>query len=174
VGQRQSLKGFTIVELLIVIVVIAILAAITVVAYTGISNRAYEASVQSDLRQDFVQMRLWKAEHNGTYPGNTTQLAEVGIKVSSNAYYKSNKANFYYCVNSGRTLYAFVAQAKTGKAFVYISNEGIKEYNADIGWSPTTAAWPATCEAVGDGSFNDANNITGMSYGNWASWVTAN
>ena len=33
-------RGFTIVELLIVIVVIAILAAITIVAYTGIQERA--------------------------------------------------------------------------------------------------------------------------------------
>ncbi len=41
--------GFTIVELLIVIVVIAILAAISVVAYTGIQNRANDAAVKSDL-----------------------------------------------------------------------------------------------------------------------------
>lgn len=43
--------GFTIVELLIVIVVIAILAAITIVAYTGIQNRAAGTVLQSDLRQ---------------------------------------------------------------------------------------------------------------------------
>lgn len=36
-------------ELLIVIVVIGILAAITIVAYNGIQNRAYDSTVQSDL-----------------------------------------------------------------------------------------------------------------------------
>ena len=40
-------RGFTIVELLIVIVVIAILAAITIVAYNGIQNRAKASSAQS-------------------------------------------------------------------------------------------------------------------------------
>jgi prepilin-type N-terminal cleavage/methylation domain-containing protein len=42
-------NGFTIVELLIVIVVIGILAAITIVAYNGVSNRAKVANAQSDL-----------------------------------------------------------------------------------------------------------------------------
>ena len=43
-------KGFTIVELLIVIVVIAILAAISVVAYNGIQDRAKQSQIKSDLR----------------------------------------------------------------------------------------------------------------------------
>ena len=38
VSEKQ--KGFTIVELLIVIVIIGILAAITIVAYNGIQQRA--------------------------------------------------------------------------------------------------------------------------------------
>ena len=44
-------RGFTIVELLIVIVVIAILAAITVVAYNGIQQQAQEAKIKSDQAQ---------------------------------------------------------------------------------------------------------------------------
>lgn len=43
-GQRT--RGFTIVELLIVVVVIAILAAITIVAYNGIQTRATNNSIQ--------------------------------------------------------------------------------------------------------------------------------
>lgn len=47
----RSQKGFTIVELLIVIVVIAILAAIVIVAYNGIQDRAREAKIEADLGQ---------------------------------------------------------------------------------------------------------------------------
>ncbi len=42
-------RGFTIVELLIVVVVIAILAAITIVAYNGIQNRARDSIIRNDL-----------------------------------------------------------------------------------------------------------------------------
>jgi general secretion pathway protein G len=48
--EKQS-NGFTIVELLIVVVVIAVLAAISVVAYNGIQDRAREARIQSDMSQ---------------------------------------------------------------------------------------------------------------------------
>jgi prepilin-type N-terminal cleavage/methylation domain-containing protein len=43
-------KGFTIVELLVVIVVIAILATISVTAYNGIQNRANNTAIQSDVK----------------------------------------------------------------------------------------------------------------------------
>jgi prepilin-type N-terminal cleavage/methylation domain-containing protein len=45
--KQTKSRGFTIVELLIVIVVIAILAAITIVAYNGIQNRAKTSAGQS-------------------------------------------------------------------------------------------------------------------------------
>lgn len=53
--QDNSNTGFTIVELLVVIVVIGILAAITIVAYTGISKQAVISSLQSDLGECLEQ-----------------------------------------------------------------------------------------------------------------------
>lgn len=60
--------GFTIVELLIVIIVIAILAAISIVAYTGIQRKAAETALKSDLTQAGKQLALEQVEQ-GTYPG---------------------------------------------------------------------------------------------------------
>ncbi|HBO64388.1 TPA: pilus assembly protein PilE, partial [Candidatus Saccharibacteria bacterium] len=65
--QWAKQSGFTIVELLIVIVVIAILAAITVVAYTGIQGRANDVAVQSDLRA-FANKVLQIEAETGQYP----------------------------------------------------------------------------------------------------------
>lgn len=65
-GGKNS-KGFTIVELLIVIVVIGILAAITVVAYNGIQQRAQFTQLKSDLASLNKAIQLYHAE-NGAYP----------------------------------------------------------------------------------------------------------
>lgn len=50
-GMWAKQKGFTIVELLIVIVVIGILAAITIVAYNGIQARAQTSKINTDLTE---------------------------------------------------------------------------------------------------------------------------
>jgi type IV pilus assembly protein PilA len=60
-------RGFTIVELLIVIVVIAILAAITIVAYNGIQQRARNTSAQESASQLQTKIEAWVGV-KGTYP----------------------------------------------------------------------------------------------------------
>jgi prepilin-type N-terminal cleavage/methylation domain-containing protein len=60
-------EAFTIVELLVVIVVIGILAAITIVSYTGISGRAVTATLQSDLTNASDQLKIYQATY-GSYP----------------------------------------------------------------------------------------------------------
>jgi prepilin-type N-terminal cleavage/methylation domain-containing protein len=68
--MRKTMSGFTVVEILIVIVVIGILATITIVAYTGSRNRAENTSRIVELKawqKAFVQ---YKAT-NGTYPPGT-------------------------------------------------------------------------------------------------------
>ena len=59
--------GFTIVELLVVIVIIGILAAISVVSYRGLSTRANEAATVSGLATAKNQFELYYTEHN-VYP----------------------------------------------------------------------------------------------------------
>ncbi|AHB42068.1 General secretion pathway protein G [Candidatus Saccharibacteria bacterium RAAC3_TM7_1] len=62
---RQT--GFTIVELLIVIVVIAILAAITIVAYNSIQARARDNVRKQDLAQISKALKLYAVDNDGDY-----------------------------------------------------------------------------------------------------------
>ncbi|AHB42070.1 hypothetical protein RAAC3_TM7C00001G0205 [Candidatus Saccharibacteria bacterium RAAC3_TM7_1] len=59
-------RGFTVVELLIVIVVIAILAAITIVAYNGIQARTRDSVRKQDLAQLAKATKLYAVD-NGDY-----------------------------------------------------------------------------------------------------------
>jgi prepilin-type N-terminal cleavage/methylation domain-containing protein len=69
--MNKSSDGFTIVELLVVIIVIGILAAVTIVSYTGINGRANVALLKSDLSSSATQLKMYYAE-KGSYP---TQMA---------------------------------------------------------------------------------------------------
>ena len=73
---RKS-PGFTVVELLIVIIVIAILAAITVVAYNGIQTRAKNSKRDADLAQLDKAIRIARLN-----TGNTT-VAITGTGMST-------------------------------------------------------------------------------------------
>lgn len=60
-------RGFTIVELLVVIVVIAILATISVVAYSGIQHRARDAQRLHDMNTIAKALEIYKLQ-TGEYP----------------------------------------------------------------------------------------------------------
>jgi len=63
----NKLRAFTIVELLVVIVVIGILASVTILSYTGITNKAIASSLQSDLTNASKQLDLFQIDY-GYYP----------------------------------------------------------------------------------------------------------
>ena len=73
--KTRKQYGFTIVELLIVIVVIAVLAAVTVVAYTGISDRAAASKKLSIASQYAKMLEMYKLD-NGSYPSSVADNAD--------------------------------------------------------------------------------------------------
>lgn len=101
--KKDSIKhssGFTIVELLVVIVVIGILAAIVVVAYNGIQQRAAVAALKVDLKNASTRLELDYVA-DGVYPA-TTNLANggKGLSVSPGTSYQYTTTAQSYCLSA--------------------------------------------------------------------------
>lgn len=60
----KNKNGFTIVELLVVVVVIAILASITTVAYGGLQQQARDVKRKDDVHKIVQAMQLWSIQNN--------------------------------------------------------------------------------------------------------------
>ena len=65
----RTRKGFTLVEILIVVVILGILAAVVIPEFTGASTEAKDAALASDLRTMRSQLELYKTQHNDALPG---------------------------------------------------------------------------------------------------------
>lgn len=97
ISIRRS--GFTIVELLIVIVVIAILAAITIVAYNGISNRAKASSIISDTQSSAKKIATWTIQNANTLPADESALAtSAGLSDGNGKDYTYSRMGSNYCL----------------------------------------------------------------------------
>lgn len=75
---RRRTEGFTIVELLIVIVVIGILAAITVVAFNGIQSRAHNTAARQDMAAIAKKMQLYKVDSSSDSYPTSGQFLRLG------------------------------------------------------------------------------------------------
>jgi prepilin-type N-terminal cleavage/methylation domain-containing protein len=144
-------KGFTIVELLVVIVVIGILAAITLVSYSGISKRAKDATLASELNAASKLVSL-SYVNNGTVPNtiSSEMKASPGDVLSLSSTGDPNK----YCINGlyttgGQNTYMYfdsaVGSIQSGGC------SGSTVYKSEIGSNPNL---------VYDDSFSDIS-ITG-------------
>jgi len=80
--MKKAQAGFTIVELLIVIVVIAILAAISIVAYNGIQERARYSRMQSDLNSVNKAILLYYGD-KGYYPYTGATGSNTGAAITN-------------------------------------------------------------------------------------------
>jgi len=84
-SNTQTQKGFTIVELLIVVVVIAILAAITIVSYNGITTRANASAVKASAATVQKKAELFASDATtGKYPANFT---DISTSTADKSYY---------------------------------------------------------------------------------------
>ena len=73
----MSKKGFTLIELMIVVVIIGILAAIAIPNFVSMQARAREASVRSNAHTTQLAAEDWAVQENGIYANSITQAGPV-------------------------------------------------------------------------------------------------
>lgn len=141
----QKQPGFTIVELLIVIVVIGILASIVIIAFNGIQGRALETTAKSSLTSASKQMESSKIL-DGVYP-NTLPSAM-----------RSSSSLTYSLVASTLPYYANVSTVQNGVLLSQICQDLINEGKG----SGTNLGGSTDAYVTGCGNWNhDSMQITG-------------
>ena len=119
--MNKKAYGFTIIELLVVIVVIAIIATVSIVAYTGLQSRAIGTALQADLRNASTQLGLDKAS-SGTFPLSLSAANEGrGLP-------KSDGTTYQYTTQAGGAGYCLTAISSQGGGAFFVSNDnGVRQ-----------------------------------------------
>jgi prepilin-type N-terminal cleavage/methylation domain-containing protein len=99
--------GFTIVELLIVVVVIAILAAISIVSYTTISSQSKLSAAKANLNTINKKLEVYKI-NNGSYPPSTDNATWKSL-LSESAGVISGTNNYALCRTTSGDRFAVIA-----------------------------------------------------------------
>ena len=72
----KAKSGFTLVEILIVVVILGILAAIVIPQFTEASSEAKQNSLMSNLQTVRSQLELYKIQHNDKLPAATGETSQ--------------------------------------------------------------------------------------------------
>ncbi len=166
-SKTQAQKGFTIVELLIVVVVIAILAAITIVSYNGITNRANASAAASSAATVQKKAELYASDGpTGLYPANasaavltsaapSTTYYLSGVTVQGTAPDASNgktTVQYFVCGHSGTTTapanIAAITAVTGGQVayFDFAAGTGVKTISMG-NTSTAVGTFPVACRA---------------------------
>lgn len=131
--KKTAQKGFTIVELLIVIVVIGILAALVLNTFNGVQKRARDSDRQNDMTQLATQLEVYYND-NGHYP----TIANLQDSAAS-GWVKTNL--------KGLDLNALVVSGQTSNSITNTATPTTNQY----GYQPYQSNGTTLCTAT-DGS----------------------
>ena len=131
-SRTNSPKGFTLVEILIVVIILGILAAIVIPQFTNASNDARNNSISSTLQTVRSQLTLYKLQHTDTPPALASMWTNM-LSASNTTGTTNTTVNATYPfgpylqaapVNPANGQSAVAAAAATTCGWVYTVNNG--------------------------------------------------
>ncbi len=157
----KARRGFTIVELLIVVIVIAILATIVVVAYQGITENARNSALQADLSQAASKIEIFRVENSSElYPA---ALSEVALVAGNGKTYDYNisgdRKSFCLALDDARRSYFVTNQQLTPQPGTCDGTTGVPgDGTIDNGGGSEPTSYVVSTFA-GDGSYGIGDGV---------------
>ncbi len=168
---KQKQVGFTIVELLIVVVVIAILAAITIVSYNGITNRAKQSAALNESAQATKKVAYTATLNGGVYPAEAEFTTLTGLKNSEGKTYQYSVGadQKSYCLTTTKSNVSYYttnldSNPKAGACFGHAANGGAVITNLVVNPSFESNATGWTTSGNISTNYNTSGGIYGSSY----------
>ncbi|MBQ7529902.1 prepilin-type N-terminal cleavage/methylation domain-containing protein [bacterium] len=142
---RSSRKGFTLIELMIVIAIIAILAAILVPNFIRARAQGQLTSCKSNLKNMATALEMYSTDHNGQYPisGSWSASNSINRQSASGGILGAYLKQMPTCAGSGTSSYEYTSTHNpdtytlwckgTNHVAAGLTDSNYPEYDAFIG-----------------------------------------
>jgi prepilin-type N-terminal cleavage/methylation domain-containing protein len=126
INKRRNQKGFTLIELMIVVVIIGILAALAIPRFMASTTRAKQSEAKEILKQIYTMEAAYRQEYDSYWgngisadAANPTNFARIGVEIMASARYT----------------YSLVCAQNTFTATATVANPGLDDDVAPDTWT---------------------------------------